>query len=478
MLIIFKEEVIMKKILAMLLTFVMVLSLAACGGSEEPVDNTVNNTVDNTTEEEEPAKDDGEPAKDDAEPAMEMKKWEGETLVIHSFTNELEHAAAFFEEEYGATIEYTIIPTVDYQSTVLPTLETGVGAPDVYVAEAAFIKDFVNNGYWENLSQPPYNADDLEGQVVPYVLDTGKDWDGNIRALSWQMTPGGVFYRRSIALEVFGTDDPAEIGKLLADKDKFFETARTLKESGYRILPDESAFRQFTNPKQDPWVDADNNLIFSQDRIDHFDYTKTLRDEELTALAGEWSPAWFAGMYGTVQVGESGEETTVFGYTLPTWGLHYVLKTSTPEEGGGDNPTAGDWAVTSGPNPYYWGGTWVGLYSGSTKKEMAWDFVQLLGTPNDYLAGWLEESGDVSGIYDMQIKEASEPFLGGQNHQEYFQAAGAEINGAMFTEYDIQLNDLYGNAVADYLNGNMSKEEAIQGFKDAVKAAYPGINVD
>jgi maltose-binding protein MalE len=121
---------------------------------------------------------------------MDMKKWEGETLVIHSFTDELQNAAAYFEETYGATVEYTIIPTADYPQTVLPTLETGVGAPDVYVAEAAFIKDFVNNGFWENLSQAPYNAQDLEGKVTQYVLDTGKDWDGNIRALSWQMTPG------------------------------------------------------------------------------------------------------------------------------------------------------------------------------------------------------------------------------------------------------------------------------------------------
>jgi len=465
----------MKKLLAILLTLALVLSLAACGGGDEPVNNSVDNTPAEKPAEDKPAEEASAPAD---EPASDMKKWEGETLVVHSFTNEIEDAAAYFEETYGAKVEFTIIPTADYPQTVLPTLETGVGAPDVYVAEAAFVKDFVNNGFWENLSQPPYNAGDLEGKVVQYVLDTGKDWDGNIRALSWQMTPGGIFYRRSVAKEVFGTDDPATIGEMLSSKEKLFETARTLKEAGYRIFPDEGAMRHFTNPNQDAWVDENNKLVWTQDRIDHFDYTKILRDEELTALAGEWSPAWFAGMYGPVQVGESGVETTVFAYALPTWGLHYVLKTSTPEEGGGTNPTAGDWAVTSGPNPYYWGGTWVGLYSGSTKKEMAWDFVQLLGTPNDYLKNWLAETGDVSGIYEMQVAEASEPFLGGQNHQAYFQAAGADINGKMFTKYDQNLNELYANAVNDYLNGVMSKEEAIQSFKDGVKAAFPEIIVE
>lgn len=463
----------MKKLLAMLLTLVMVLSLAACGGSDSEAPAT---TDSGSTTTDSGSTDSG--TTDTAPTTEEGKKWEGKTLVIHTFTDELQDAAKYFEETYGATVEYTIIPNADYQATLLPTLETGVGAPDVYVAEAGYIREFVNNGFWENLSQAPYNAQDLEGKVVPYVLDSGKDWDGNIRALSWQMTPGGIFYRRSIAKEVFGTDDPATIGEMLSTKDKFFETAYTLKDAGFRIFPDEGAFRWFTNPNQDPWVDADNNLQLTQDRIDHFDFAKTLRDDELTALAGEWSPAWFAGMYGPVQIGESGVETSVFAYALPTWGLHYVLKTSTPEEGGGDNPTWGDWAVTSGPNPYFWGGTWAGIYSGSTQKEMAWDFVQLLGTPNDYLADWLSRTGDVTGIYELQVTEGvSESFLGGQNHQEYFQEAGKYIRGDKFTKYDQFIDELYNNAQNDYLNGNMTKDEAIQSFKDGVKAAYPEINV-
>jgi maltose-binding protein MalE len=444
----------------------MVLSLAACGSKDEETTTT------------EPAATTDDTATTE-ETVADGKKWEGETLIINSFTDEIKDAATYFEETTGATVEFVLIPNADYKATLLPALETGVGAPDVYVAEAAYIKEFATNGLWENLSQAPYNAQDLEGKVTQYVLDQGKDWDGNIRALSWQMTPGGVFYRRSIAIEVFGTDDPTAIGELLSTKDKFFEAAYTLKDAGYRILPDEGGFRHFTNPAQDPWVDADNNLILSQDRIDQFDYAKTLRDDGLTALAGEWSPAWFAGMYGEIQVGESGDTTSVFAYTLPTWGLHYVLKTSTPEEGGGDNPTWGDWAVTSGPNPYFWGGTWAGIYSGSTKKEMAWDFVQLLGTPNEYLANWLAETGDVTSVLDLQVTEGvSESFLGGQNHQEYFQKAALSIDGNKFTAYDQFIDEIYNNAQNDFINGLTTKEEAVQAFKDGVKAAYPEITVN
>ena len=39
------------------------------------------------------------------------------------------------------------------------------------------------------------------------------DSDGNLKGLSWQGCPGTMIYRRDIAKEVFGTDDPAEVQK-------------------------------------------------------------------------------------------------------------------------------------------------------------------------------------------------------------------------------------------------------------------------
>ena len=48
----------------------------------------------------------------------------------------------------------------------------------------------------------------------------------------WQGCPGTMIYRRDIAKEVFGTDDPAEVQKKVADWDTFKATAEELKEKG------------------------------------------------------------------------------------------------------------------------------------------------------------------------------------------------------------------------------------------------------
>ena len=75
-----------------------------------------------------------------------------------------------------------------------------------------------------------------------------------------------------------------------------------------------------------------------QTKVDYFDYSMKLDKDALTAEAQEWSPAWFGGMYGPVTVGETEDETQVFAYCLPTWGLHYVLKTAVPEGAEGGKP--------------------------------------------------------------------------------------------------------------------------------------------
>lgn len=50
--------------------------------------------------------------------------------------------------------------------------------------------------------------EEYKDEIVDYVYEAGKDADGKVRALSYQVTPGGVTYRRDIAQAVWGNDDP------------------------------------------------------------------------------------------------------------------------------------------------------------------------------------------------------------------------------------------------------------------------------
>ena len=55
------------------------------------------------------------------------------------------------------------------------------------------------------------------------------DADGVQRGSTWQCCPGLLVYRRDIAKDVFGTDDPEEVGKKMKDWDTAKATAEELK---------------------------------------------------------------------------------------------------------------------------------------------------------------------------------------------------------------------------------------------------------
>ncbi len=59
-------------------------------------------------------------------------------------------------------------------------------------------------------------------------------------------------------------------------------------------------------------------------------------------------------------VDAEGNPKQIFSYFLPTWGLPYVLAPHA-KSADGTKDTAGDWAMITGPLPYQWGGTWLGI---------------------------------------------------------------------------------------------------------------------
>ena len=108
-----------------------------------------------------------------------------------------------------------VIEPADYPTKVQTALLAGEKEPDIIVGEPKMLEDFFDAGFFEDLNQAPYNAQDYADQIVDYVWQVGQDDDGIQRAISYQITPAGIYYRRDIAKEVFGTDDPDEVGKII-----------------------------------------------------------------------------------------------------------------------------------------------------------------------------------------------------------------------------------------------------------------------
>jgi len=388
-------------------------------------------------------------------------------LRMWTFTDELEKngAIARFENQNpGVKVEITTIPNEQYMEKIRPVLRANKNAPDVFLGEATLVKEFVESGMWADLSKSPFKANVKD--LVPYQVQMATDSKGVLRALSWQTTPGGFFYKRSLAKQYLGTDDPVKVGEMLNSTEKFLATARKLKADSngeIKIIAGIGDYQEFPfSDRKQGFMDKSGKLVVDPSLMSFFDVAKTLRDEQLTAELNRWSPPWFENM-------KNGGK--VFGYVLPTWGLHYVLKTNAPD-------SKGDWGLTVGPNSYFWGGTWMGVYTKSKQKKLAWKLVEMMTLDKETLKWWAKSTGDFVGnqtVFNEIKNDFSDPYLAGQNHYKFFASEAPKVNADIICEYEQKIRGFFMNAITDYVENKKSKDEALVSFKEEVKSAYPAL---
>ena len=103
------------------------------------------------------------------------------------------------------------------------------------------------------------------------------------------------------------------------------------------------------------------------------------------------------------------------------------------------NGIYGDYAVCEGPQPYYWGGTWICAAAGTDNTDIIRDVMQKLTCDEHYEA---DHSG-YAGLHqqreghgrDRKQHYASD-FLGGQNHIALFAEAAKKIDMSNAGPYD------------------------------------------
>ena len=189
-----------------------------------------------------------------------------------------------------------------------------------------------------------------------YSVSIGTNSDGQVDGLGYQATGGCFIYRRSIAKDVFGTDDPAEISAIIGGGsgswDKFWEAAATLADAGCAIVSgDGDVWHAVENSSDAGWLTEDGLLQIDPKREAFLDISKDLHDNGWSNDTQDWQDAWFADMKGE-------GAKPVFGFFGPAWLINYTLAPncggSAPGEG-----TYGDWAVCAPPIGFFWGGTWI-----------------------------------------------------------------------------------------------------------------------
>ena len=476
-----------KRILAALLASAAVLSFAGCSSnttsSSTPADSS--SAADSSAADSSTPADDSSVAEESSTPAAEaddsaktagtgitVSESEGKVFNIYAWNEEFK---GFFEKYYtvpeGITVNWVINPSDDgvYQDKLDAALQAQATAAaddkvDMFLAEADYIIKYVNSDYTMDVSKIGVSALDTE---YKYTVDAATDTrNGQLKGVSFQCCPAALIYRRSIAEDVLGTSDPAEVQSKLSDWTKFNEVAKTAKEKGYYMTASYvETFRTFSNNAGSAWVDADNNLVIDDVFNQWIDQAYDFFQNGYTLTSDVW------GDEKNQQMFADGKTMCFFG---PAWYYNFCMGNAMDPDKG----CSGDWAIVQGPQAYFWGGTWLLAAEGSDNPEMLADVFNAF-TANEDICSKLVESQFTNNTTVNQ-KYAEDPnygnaFLGGQNDTAIFVELAKNIKFENKTQYDQLLSEGLPKYMLDYFTGEVSKDEALANFYSFVNDKYPAI---
>ena len=376
----------------------------------------------------------------------------------------------------GTEIHWIINPNQDgvYQQKLDEALLNQASAAaddkvDIFLSETDYVNKYTDAdaGVAMPLTDLGIDPDaDLSDQY-DFTKVTASDVNGVQRGSTWQCCPGLLVYRRDIAKEVFGTDDPVKVGEKVKDWDTMAKTAEELKAKGYYTFSSYAdTFRLYGNSISEPWVKPGETVIKVDQKI--MDWVSTSK-EWLDAgyldktVKGQWNDDWNKAM---------GSKSKVFAFLFPAWGIDFTLK---PNWDGGD----GAWAVTNPPQEYNWGGSYVHACTGTDNPKHVKDIIlavtgdkdNLLKISKDYLDFTNTKSGMKEAAEDN--KTFASEFLGGQNSFEYFTPVAENIVIAPLSPYDQGCVELIQNSFSDYFQGQVDFDKAKSNFETAIKERYP-----
>ena len=381
----------------------------------------------------------------------------------------------------GTIVKWTINPNADnnYQNKLDEALLSQESAADddkidMFLIEADYALKYVDSPYTLDVrADIGLTDDELAGQYK-YTQDIATA-DGVLKGVTWQATPGLFAYRRSIAKDVLGTDDPAEVQTYLSDWDKFNEVAAKAAEKGYKMLSGyDDSYRTFSNNVSAPWVDG-TTVKVDANIMKWVEQTKEFTDKGYNNKSSLWDSQWAS---------DQGPNGKVFGFFYSTWGINFTLlgnSLETPTSEGGKeevgNGIYGDYAVCEGPQPYYWGGTWICGAAGSDNLDTIKDVMQKLTCDEAIMKQITLDTQDYTNnekaMEEIASSDYKSDFLGGQNHIALFAEAAKKIDMSNAGPYDQGLNESFQNAFKDYFTGNVDEDTAKANFETAIKEKYP-----
>lgn len=318
-------------------------------------------------------------------------------------------------------------------------------------------------------------------EIPQYALELGTNPSGELITLPYLSDVSLFVYRRSIAKDVWGTDDPDEICKIIGGGsnswDNFKDAAKTLKEHGYYIAP---SFQDLAysvdsnylnngdiNPVWDQYMELSKYLYDNGYIMDHIKYYYKDFDKDTEF----WTDYYYKDL--------GDKDSKVFGFITKSDLYYFTLDLEN---------TVGDWAVCMAPYNIIHNSSNVFLVNkNSPNKDILGAFIEWLtldisekgyqyraasGTIETSYSAYDEQKLSVISGTVLKTVDSSRDLFGGQNINPIIYEILKNPHCITYGIYNMQF--LYWqDVIKSYLFEGKSKKLAIADYKNSILAAYP-----
>ena len=395
-------------------------------------------------------------------------------IEIWTFSNELKDIVKqYYDGKANVSVKSSV---TQVQQDLTNSIKSGKGIPDIVALEAAVIADFTSKSAEEAVLE---SLDDIEGtdDMYAYTKSVASSTDGKLLGLSWQATPGGFFYKKSIA-EKLGINSVEEMQTKISTWEGYLSLAASAKEKSIAICSSiTDPVKVFLSSREKSWVE-DGTLQMEEimfgggsNPYNCFDVVRELQQKEYTHESSDRGPRWVSDI----------DSDNTLGYFCSSWGLNFDLMP-------GAKTTKGDWRMCKAPVDYFKGGTWLAIPKGSSKVAEAKEFIKYITTDKEFLKSRGEATGDFmnsKSVMQAMVENYSCEFLGGQNHLKLLYEVAQSINGKLISPYDATIDSIFTTTAANFARDEATsateiaeaREDQKTNFIDLVRAKYPTMKV-
>ena len=361
---------------------------------------------------------------------------------------------AYMESHPNVKIEATATEWGDMLTKVQQALASGSELPTIIPMDITLIGNWKKMGVTENLLD--YGLD--TSKYNPALIEAATDEDGKVVGLFENVCPAGIAYKRDLAKEYFGTDDPAELAEMFSSYDAYVEKGKEVAEKS-----DGEVFLFHSGQAVAEW------LYFASDIANVTDDTINMTDKMTDVMSKlvELRDAGAVDSYqnGTAEANATYADDKHIFYPCPDWALTYYIEGNDPEG-------SGNWGLIKAPVGYSHGGTAMGITSSATEeqKEAAYDFITWAISSEEGAIVAKDKAGyitqDTTIATDEFCKRSDEDFFGGQDISSlYYKDIASSISIATPSVFDNDIVSVRNDVAQQLMN---DKEMTVD---DAVKAA-------